>query len=305
MHLSANRVFTKDREAEVEEKNSEVGRIPPSTSPLDSRLKIPHPTLRPAPQALKSTPLSARRGCVSQLGRIKDRGGATALLAPRSVPAVAAFHESFQLRLCPTRALHALRGNAAPAGYSRQRLEHRSALAERGESRRGRPESRARSPRDMPETAHDPRTVRRRLQHRDLHGDKAAGAEEEGVPEAHGAHPAPGLRQALFGSSLIPATRAAAYGLNGKSQRRVPISPRNLAPAFLLGAQNVVDDVGHVIEADSSPQLAEQQTGNRDFVTPWGGNRAREIQNERKNIARRRHLQRSRPRVLARCPGRL
>lgn len=226
MHLSANRVLTKDREAEAKENNLAIGRTPPTTSPRDARLKIPPHTLLPTPQALKSTLLCAQRECATPLGSIKGRAVATRLLAPRCVPAVAAFHDSFQLRLCPTRDLHALRGNA---GYSRQRLEHRSALAERSENRRGRPESRARSPRGMPETLHDPRTARRRLQRRDLHGDSAAGAEEEGVPEGHAAHPAPGLRQDLIGSSLIPAGHAGASGVNGKSPREgahFPVLPR-------------------------------------------------------------------------------
>jgi ornithine cyclodeaminase len=45
------------------------------------------------------------------------------------------------------------------------------------------------------------------------------------------------------------------------------LSLRDLAPEILLKSQNVVDDVEHVMKANTSPHLAEQKTGNRDFVT--------------------------------------
>jgi N-[(2S)-2-amino-2-carboxyethyl]-L-glutamate dehydrogenase len=45
------------------------------------------------------------------------------------------------------------------------------------------------------------------------------------------------------------------------------LSLRDLAPEILLGSQNVVDDIEHVMKANTSPHLAEQKTGNRNFVT--------------------------------------
>ena len=44
------------------------------------------------------------------------------------------------------------------------------------------------------------------------------------------------------------------------------VSLRDLAPEILLASVNVVDDVEHCLKADTSPHLAEQRTGNRDFL---------------------------------------
>jgi len=44
------------------------------------------------------------------------------------------------------------------------------------------------------------------------------------------------------------------------------VSLRDLAPEILLDAVNIVDDVEHCLKADTSPHLAEQLTGNRDFL---------------------------------------
>jgi 2,3-diaminopropionate biosynthesis protein SbnB len=44
------------------------------------------------------------------------------------------------------------------------------------------------------------------------------------------------------------------------------VSLRDLAPEILLGSANLVDDVEHCLKADTSPHLAEQLTGSRDFL---------------------------------------
>ena len=44
------------------------------------------------------------------------------------------------------------------------------------------------------------------------------------------------------------------------------VSLRDLAPEIVLGSTNVLDDVEHCLKANTSPHLAEQLTGNRDFV---------------------------------------
>ncbi|MCQ9130108.1 MULTISPECIES: 2,3-diaminopropionate biosynthesis protein SbnB [Streptomyces] len=44
------------------------------------------------------------------------------------------------------------------------------------------------------------------------------------------------------------------------------VSLRDLAPEIILDAANYVDDVEHCLKADTSPHLAEQLSGNRDFL---------------------------------------
>jgi N-[(2S)-2-amino-2-carboxyethyl]-L-glutamate dehydrogenase len=44
------------------------------------------------------------------------------------------------------------------------------------------------------------------------------------------------------------------------------VSLRDLAPEILLVSTNIVDDVEHCLKANTSPHLAEQLTGNRDFL---------------------------------------
>jgi len=45
------------------------------------------------------------------------------------------------------------------------------------------------------------------------------------------------------------------------------VSLRDLAPEILLGSTNILDDIDHCMKADTSPHLAEQLTGNRDFLS--------------------------------------
>jgi N-[(2S)-2-amino-2-carboxyethyl]-L-glutamate dehydrogenase len=44
------------------------------------------------------------------------------------------------------------------------------------------------------------------------------------------------------------------------------VSLRDLSPEIILGAYNVVDDIEHCMKANTSPHLAEQLVGHRDFV---------------------------------------
>jgi N-[(2S)-2-amino-2-carboxyethyl]-L-glutamate dehydrogenase len=45
------------------------------------------------------------------------------------------------------------------------------------------------------------------------------------------------------------------------------VSLRDLAPEIVLASANIVDDVEHCLKAQTSPHLAEQLTGDREFVT--------------------------------------
>jgi ornithine cyclodeaminase/alanine dehydrogenase-like protein (mu-crystallin family) len=44
------------------------------------------------------------------------------------------------------------------------------------------------------------------------------------------------------------------------------VSLRDLAPEIVLASTNILDDIEHCLKANTSPHLAEQLTGNRNFV---------------------------------------
>ncbi|MEU1311711.1 2,3-diaminopropionate biosynthesis protein SbnB [Streptomyces cinnamoneus] len=51
-----------------------------------------------------------------------------------------------------------------------------------------------------------------------------------------------------------------------RNQLVLNVSLRDLAPEILLASANIVDDVEHCLKANTSPHLAEQLTGNRNFI---------------------------------------
>src|SRR2546427_6306440 len=101
----------------------------------------------------------------------------------------------------------------------------------------------------------------------------------------------PELTQLMRASDLILFTTVAStpYVTDASLFEHNPvvlhISLRDLSPEILLRSQNVVDDVEHVMKANTSPHLTVQKTGNRNCVT---GTLA-EI------MLRRRSVDRSRP----------
>src|SRR5262245_22740408 len=103
---------------------------------------------------------------------------------------------------------------------------------------------------------------------------------------------APDVTQLLKASDLIVFTTVASAphiadaSLFEHNPLVLHISLRDLAPEILLRSQNVVDDVEHVMKANTSPHLTEQQTGNRDFVT---GTLA-EIMQEKRSVDRSRPI---------------
>ncbi|HEX4362520.1 MAG TPA: 2,3-diaminopropionate biosynthesis protein SbnB [Pseudonocardia sp.] len=81
-----------------------------------------------------------------------------------------------------------------------------------------------------------------------------------------------GAQQLIRGSDLVVFATAAGrphvheVGWFGHNPLVLHVSLRDLAPEILLASCNIVDDVEHCLKADTSPHLAEQLTGRRDFL---------------------------------------
>jgi N-[(2S)-2-amino-2-carboxyethyl]-L-glutamate dehydrogenase len=99
--------------------------------------------------------------------------------------------------------------------------------------------------------------------------------------------PASSLAEALESSVVVFATTALAPYVPADTVLRpgqllLNISLRDLAPELLLGSVNVLDDVDHCLKASTSPHLAEQLSGSRDFIAgTLGGLLAGEVQVDR------------------------
>ena len=110
-----------------------------------------------------------------------------------------------------------------------------------------------------------------KLRVHDLHADSAASLirfanEDVGIP----ARAAGSLDDALAAQTVITATTALEPYIAQQlrpGQVALNVSLRDFAPEVVLGAQNYFDDVEHCMKANTSPHLAEQATGGRDFVT--------------------------------------
>jgi 2,3-diaminopropionate biosynthesis protein SbnB len=81
-----------------------------------------------------------------------------------------------------------------------------------------------------------------------------------------------GLDDVLDRDLLVFATTAATPYVPADTTLRpgqvlLNVSLRDLAPELLLRCNNIVDDVDHCLKAQTSPHLAEQLTGGREFIT--------------------------------------
>ncbi|MFI9617192.1 2,3-diaminopropionate biosynthesis protein SbnB [Streptomyces sp. NPDC052023] len=88
----------------------------------------------------------------------------------------------------------------------------------------------------------------------------------------YAAHIEADLRTAVRGADLVvfATTAGEPYVLDEDfftpGQTVLNISLRDIGPEIVVGAQNILDDIGHCMTANTSPHLAEQKYGHRDFV---------------------------------------
>ncbi|MFJ4949815.1 2,3-diaminopropionate biosynthesis protein SbnB [Streptomyces sp. NPDC088760] len=81
------------------------------------------------------------------------------------------------------------------------------------------------------------------------------------------------LQEAVSGADLVvfATTAGEPYVLEpdafAPGQIVLNISLRDIGPELIVGSYNVLDDVDHCLKANTSPHLAEQKYGNRDFIT--------------------------------------
>jgi N-[(2S)-2-amino-2-carboxyethyl]-L-glutamate dehydrogenase len=82
-------------------------------------------------------------------------------------------------------------------------------------------------------------------------------------------HPTADLRAS--DTVLLTTTAAAPHILDpatfAPGQLVLNISLRDIGEEIIAGSANVLDDVEHCLKADTSPHLAEQRYGHRDFIT--------------------------------------
>lgn len=80
------------------------------------------------------------------------------------------------------------------------------------------------------------------------------------------------FKAAVDGADLVvfATTAGEPYVLDPKAfapgQVVLNVSLRDIAPEIVVDAQNILDDIGHCMTANTSPHLAEQKYGHRDFI---------------------------------------
>ncbi|WP_367042023.1 2,3-diaminopropionate biosynthesis protein SbnB [Streptomyces sp. Je 1-332] len=100
----------------------------------------------------------------------------------------------------------------------------------------------------------------------------AAFADYAGTELGYPARTEADLAAAVNGADLVvfATTAGAPYVLDpdafAPGQVVLNVSLRDIGPEIILGAQNILDDIGHCMTAQTSPHLAEQKYGHRDFI---------------------------------------